>query len=921
MSSPLFRARMRKFAKRRLLLETLERRLCMTAPFPLNDTFFLNSNPGADHTVYLDFDGHVTSGTIWNTNFNNGADFTTPAYDTDGNASVFSNTELENIQWIYKRVVEDFLPFDVNITTQDPGAAALTKSGNGDTQWGVRVVIGGSSQDWYGASAGGVAYLGSFNSNADTPVYAFENNLGNGHEKYTAEAVSHEVGHSLGLYHDGRTLPGNVHEEYYEGHGSFYEDAWAPIMGVGYYRNLTQWSQGEYQYANNQEDDLAIITTANGFGYRADDIGDTQQTAGTLDVDVSGIIHTGTGFIGSRTDVDVFELNVGSGYTLVDIRPAERGPNLDIQFDIYDDQGQLVLSQNDANYLSAFAFTPLNPGTYYLHVSGAGKGSPLVDGYTDYGSLGEYNIYIQAPPSNYDVVAIGAVDASKSEGNAGSTAFTFVLQRAGDISGATTVDYAVSGIGANPVSATDFVGGVLPQGTVSFAANETQKTVTINVAGDLIPEFDETFEVTLSNPAGATEIWTAVAPGTILDDDTVGIAVTPINGLTTSESGGAAQFDVVLTAAPTADVTINVATSDATEGSTSTTQLVFTTANWQTPQTVTVTGVDDAGADGDTSYQVLLGAAVSSDLRYQGIDPADVSLVNLDNDAVGVSVSPTSGLETSEAGATDQFTVVLQSEPTANVTISITSLDSTEGTTSVSQLVFTPANWSTPQTVVVTGVDDTKKDGDVLYTVQVGAAQSADLDYQGIDANDVQVTNVDDDRRGGGGGGGGGGGNGHGRGGNNAAPVDLDHADGHDAGGENSLHATPAPWLGVDAIASEADLYHASPNNPGPGLFSFSTSAPVVRGLTASRMDLASPLNDEPDHAGFVDTNGLDTRPTLDAYAALQSLLAEDTSENASLAESTRPATPTPSDMRRQWESEVESLFAALELEDDAFAL
>lgn len=76
--------------------------------------------------------------------------------------------------------------------------------------------------------------IGSFNWNSDTPTFVFDEQLGNGNEKYTAEAISHKVGHTLGLSHDGRITPS---EEYYGGHGSG-DTGWASIMGVGYYQNL-----------------------------------------------------------------------------------------------------------------------------------------------------------------------------------------------------------------------------------------------------------------------------------------------------------------------------------------------------------------------------------------------------------------------------------------------------------------------------------------------------------------------------------------------------------------------------------------------------------------------------------------------------------------------------------------------------------
>ena len=120
--------------------------------------------------------------------------------------------------------------------------------------------------------------------------------------------------------------------------------------------------------------------------------------------------------------------------------------------------------------------------------------------------------------------------------------------------------------------------------------------------------------------------------------------------------------------------------------------------------------------------------------------------------APAVTVSPMSGLVTTEAGGTATFSVVLNSQPTADVTIPISSSDLTEGTVSVSSLTFTTANWSTAQTVTVTGVDDDADDGDVAWTIITGAAAGGD--YAGIDGPDVAVTNTDDDE-------------------SNSAPVDI----------------------------------------------------------------------------------------------------------------------------------------------------
>ena len=163
------------------------------------------------------------------------------------------------------------------------------------------------------------------------------------------------------------------------------------------------------------------------------------------------------------------------------------------------------------------------------------------------------------------------------------------------------------------------------------------------------------------------------------DNDTAGITVTPTSGLVTTESGGTATFSVVLNSQPTANVTIGLSSSDTTEGTLSTSSLTFTAANWNVAQTVTVTGVDDAIVDGDVAYTVVTAAAVSSDSAYNGLNAADVSLTNNDNDTAGITVTPTSGLVTTESGGTATFSVVLNSQPTANVTIGLSSSDTTEG--------------------------------------------------------------------------------------------------------------------------------------------------------------------------------------------------------------------------------------------------
>ena len=259
--------------------------------------FNLNSNPASTHLIYLDFDGFLTTNTYWNSEITNGRDFETPPYDVDGGSSSFSNQELRNIYEIWLRVSEDYLPFDINVTTVEPTVDKLINVGGGEEEYGVRVCVGGHYSDWYGSKCLGISFVGSFIFRSDTPVYIFSET--DASPKHVADAAAHEAGHSLKLYHDG-----DSYSDYYYG-----GDGWAPIMGGTGNQELVQWSKGEYPNASNTEDDLAIIRSYGGFDYRPDDHGDSFDDATPLTFVESSEI--GSGIVERNDDVDCFsfELN------------------------------------------------------------------------------------------------------------------------------------------------------------------------------------------------------------------------------------------------------------------------------------------------------------------------------------------------------------------------------------------------------------------------------------------------------------------------------------------------------------------------------------------------------------------------------------------------------------------------------------
>ncbi len=293
---------------------------------------------------------------------------------------------------------------------------------------------------------------------------------------------------------------------------------------------------------------------------------------------------------------------------------------------------------------------------------------------------------------------------------------------------------------------------VAPASVTFTSANwSSPRTITVDGVDDALADGDQPFTIRIL-PATSTDTnYAGIDPpdptGTNVDNDSPGITVDPTSGLVTTEAGGTATFTVVLNSQPTADVVITLMSSDTTEGTASPMTLTFTMANWNAPQTVTVTGVSDTIFDGDQPYTIVTNPATSADPLYDGRDPANVSVVN-DDDDPGVAVTPTSGLVTTEAGGTATFRVVLNTMPSANVTVSLASSDTGEGTVSPSSMTFTTANWNAPQTATVTGVDDAVADGDQPYMIVTGNTVSTDLSYNGLPVADVSVTNTDDETAG-----------------------------------------------------------------------------------------------------------------------------------------------------------------------------
>lgn len=144
-------------------------------------------------------------------------------------------------------------------------------------------------------------------------------------------------------------------------------------------------------------------------------------------------------------------------------------------------------------------------------------------------------------------LSVAATDATKLEGNSGATGFTFTVSRAGDLSTAATVDWAVTGSGARPAAASDFVGGSLPAGQLSFAVGEASKMISVGVAGDTTPEADEGFTLTLSNPSGGAVLSQATAAGLITDDDSPALRLAATDAVKAEGNSGSTPFTFTVT--------------------------------------------------------------------------------------------------------------------------------------------------------------------------------------------------------------------------------------------------------------------------------------------------------------------------------------------------------------------------------------
>ena len=386
--------------------------------FPAGQTFTLHSRPGATRKIFLDFNGATVSDTGWNgTGSGKVANGAHTGFNLDGSPSSFSTAEDGYIQEVWRQVSETYSPFDVDVTTQDPGVAGIVRSSTSDTSFGTHVVITSEAaprKALCGGTCLGLAWVGTFD-NVDAsgyyqPAWVFDYSA-SFDPMIIAQAAAHETGHTLGLSHDG-IKTGTTTEPYYGG-----TSAWGPIMGSSMNRAVSQFSKGEYTGANNTQDDLAVIQS-NGLPLRADDYPGTASLGAKPSYSVKGVINT-------RADGDNFSVSLPCTTTLnVAANGIGAQSALDVMLTVSNGSGQVIKTSSPASGytgrvpvstgMNASVSIPDASGTYVLRVEGVGNGSPASGGWSDYDSLGQYTLTASGCPDAGSVVTPPAGAASQT---------------------------------------------------------------------------------------------------------------------------------------------------------------------------------------------------------------------------------------------------------------------------------------------------------------------------------------------------------------------------------------------------------------------------------------------------------------------------------------------------------------------------
>ena len=450
-----------------------------------------------------------------------------------------------------------------------------------------------------------------------------------------------------------------------------------------------------------------------------------------------------------QIDPESLSLAVGASGTYTVALAAPPSGNVTISVA----SGAVAVATVDKALLTFTTANWATPQTVTATAAGAGTTTitHTVTG-ADYGA----NI-VTAPAVTVGVRGVAVSESSLTVDEGATGTYTVVL----DAQPASDVVIAVTAAGSSDVTVDTDSGTPGNQNTLTFTSTNwsTAQTVTVTAADDADTANDAASISHAVVAASSADEYDAVTVAgvavTVADDDTAGVTVS-VTTLTVAE-GAKGTYTVVLDAQPTSDVVITVTSnnSDVTvDTNTATTgnqnMLTFTSTNWSTAQTVTVTAAQDNDAANDAATLAHAVVAASSADEYDAVTVAGVAVTVTDDDTAAVTVSK-SALPVAE-GANGTYTVKLDTQPASDVVITVTSNNSdvtvdtnTATTGNQNTLTFTSTNWNTAQTVTVTAADDADAANDAASIAHAVVAASSADEYDTVTVAAVAVTVTDDE--------------------------------------------------------------------------------------------------------------------------------------------------------------------------------
>jgi hypothetical protein len=360
--------------------------------------------------------------------------------------------------------------------------------------------------------------------------------------------------------------------------------------------------------------------------------------------------------------------------------------------------------------------------------------------------IGAYE-YTGTPTLTPASILIAATDAVQAEGNSGTTPFTFTVTRTGNTTSAVSVDYAITGSGSNFANGADFAGGNFPTGTINFAANETSKTLTLNVQGDVTAEPDQGFTVTLSNPSAGAAIATASARGVIQNDDSATLEIAILNGWQMEGDYASTPYKFTVfrsgDLSGTTEVTYTVRgtganPADANDfGGTFPTGTITFLPN-ETSKEITINAAGDLTNELDEGFLVALSGATRGATLTTGA--AGATIRNDDNKAI-VTIAATDA-NAAEAGTNPGlFTVTRTGSTTDPLTVDYTiGGTATNGTdyTSIKKNVTIPAG-AASATIALIPTDDALAEGNETVSLTLLNGRNYKLGTSGTETAAVTI--------------------------------------------------------------------------------------------------------------------------------------------------------------------------------------